>query len=173
MRRLRPIGPPFRHGGWVRSAAFGSGGRVALTGGSDGTASLWNTVEGRLLGPPLHHGGDVVAVAFSPDEQTLLTGSADGVARLWDRVTGRSIGPGMTHRGPVNAIAFAPDGHTVLTGGFDRLLRRWDVPSPVAGRADDLALWVRGITGITAADLPGDQGLLSLRGATPAAETVR
>jgi WD40 repeat protein/tRNA A-37 threonylcarbamoyl transferase component Bud32 len=78
------IDPPFQHLTGVFSVAIHPDGKMALTGGSDRTARLWNLSTRRPLGPALSHGALVSAVAFSPDGHSFLTGSHDGVLRIWE-----------------------------------------------------------------------------------------
>src|SRR5262249_15184679 len=39
---LKPIGTPFRHQGWVVSAAVSKDGKSVVTGSLDGTARIWD-----------------------------------------------------------------------------------------------------------------------------------
>jgi WD40 repeat protein/serine/threonine protein kinase len=144
------------HVGEVRTAIFSPDGKLVLTGGTDGTARLWQTDTGRPFGPPLRHGTPddkhairVAAAAFSPDGQLVVTGSQavdlaakryiGGEARLWRVATGAAVGEPWPHRGPVKAIAFSPNGQRVLTGGIvsegrqpanlGGEARLWDIPT--------------------------------------------
>jgi WD40 repeat protein/tRNA A-37 threonylcarbamoyl transferase component Bud32 len=117
------------HDAWAWAVAFRPDGRVALTGGYDRIARLWDTRTGKPLGPPLRHTHPVWAVAFSPDGRTVLTGSGKdesipdpsippgGEARLWDAATGRPLGPPLTHADRVHAVEFSRDGRRFLTVG--------------------------------------------------------
>jgi eukaryotic-like serine/threonine-protein kinase len=115
------------HDGRVHAVAYRPDGRVALTGGADDAARLWDLDTGKPLGLPLRHLGAVVAVAFSPDGRVALTGSADGTARLWDAATGEPSGPPLAHQGEVRVVAFSPDGRVALTASADHTARLWDV----------------------------------------------
>ena len=57
--------------------------RIA-TGGSDGTAQVWDAATGDSLLTLGGHSIGVDQVAFTPDGDRLLTGGMDGTARLWD-----------------------------------------------------------------------------------------
>jgi WD40 repeat protein len=133
---------------------------VALIGGSDSTAQLWDLASGTAIGPPLAHQGTVNAVAFSRDGKTLLTGSRDKTARLWDTATGKGIGPPFIHSGPVTQVAFWHDDKTVLTAGEDKIARFWQLSMPAEGDPDQLDLWAQVITGL---ELEANGGVRVLR----------
>jgi WD40 repeat protein len=118
-----------RTAGRVRSAAFGDGGRLILTGGGagDGEAQLWDAAAGTRHGEPLEQGTVVWQVAFSPDGHTCAVSSGDSTVRLWDvpSRTARPLPPAHLNR--VVALAFSPDGRTLVTGSTDTTARLWDV----------------------------------------------
>ena len=99
-----------------------------MTGGSDGSARLWDGATGRPLGLSFKHRDAVLTVAFSPDGRTLLTGSKDRTARLWDAATGRLICQPLEHKGEVGFASFSPDGRSVLTATIGEA-RTWDAAS--------------------------------------------
>jgi WD40 repeat protein len=68
----------------VDHVTFSPDGILLATGGTDGTAGVWDAATGECLGILSGHTGEVVAVAFSPDGRLLATASSDGTARLWD-----------------------------------------------------------------------------------------
>lgn len=127
------------HSGPVRAiAATVTAGRPALlTGGSDGTARLWDPESGRPTGVRLSgHRSAVRAVASVPvgERRLAATAGGDGTVCLWDEATGRFEGRlPARHSGSVQALAHAvADGLPVLlTGGRDGVVRLWD---PVARR---------------------------------------
>lgn len=106
-------------------------GEIAITGGSDGYARLYQTdLTLPLIG---YNTGDssVNAVCLSPDKQTLLTGGADGVAHIFDLESGVELARYTAHEYPVQEVRFAPtSGAWALTLGQDGLAHRWNsVPS--------------------------------------------
>jgi WD40 repeat protein len=123
-QRKGPLRLPFRHDGVIRSLALSPDGHTILTGGSDGTAHLWDRATGqsRILSPA--HDQPVVAVALG--DRTAVTGSEDCTARLWDAATGEPRGQPLRHDGSVVAVALSPDGNTVLTGSWDGTARLWE-----------------------------------------------
>jgi WD40 repeat protein len=54
------------------------------SGGSDGTARLWEAESGKLLASLQGHSGGVWGVGLSANGSVLASGGADGAVRLWD-----------------------------------------------------------------------------------------
>ena len=111
--------------GDVRSVAFSSDGKQALTGSGDKTAILWDAATGQELRRFEGHTGRVNSVAFSPDGRQVLTGSADDTARLWDAASGEKLRSFEGHN-DIESVAFSPDGKQVLTGFWDKTAILWD-----------------------------------------------
>ena len=96
-----------------------------LTGGTNGTAQFWNTVDGTPIGLPLNHPAPVQAVAFSRVGRLAVTGSKDA-ARLWNAATAEPRGKPIAEPSPVLAAAFDSDGTCFVTVCADRNIRRRD-----------------------------------------------
>jgi WD40 repeat protein len=110
----------------ITSVAFSTEGKL-LTGNENGTARLWDAVNGvELRG--LQGGGAIRAEAavFSPDGRRLLTGFGNGSAQLQDLAgtTGRRAFQG--HAKGITSVAFSPDGEKFLTGSRDTTAKLWD-----------------------------------------------
>ncbi|MBI1880444.1 MAG: hypothetical protein HYR94_19880, partial [Chloroflexi bacterium] len=114
------------HTGDVGGVAFSPDGQLALSGGLDNTARLWDVETGQLLHILTGHTAFVGEVAFSPDGRVALTGSEDNTARLWDVSTGQELQILTGHTDPVIGVAFSPDGRYAFTGGADDTVRLWD-----------------------------------------------
>jgi WD40 repeat protein len=113
----------------IESAVLSPDARLALTGGDDGTARLWDVATGEQIRSFKGHASRVNSVAFSPDGRSVLTGSYDNTARLWDVASGRELRTFTGHSNCVLSVAFSPDGRSVLTGSDDNTARLWDAAS--------------------------------------------
>jgi WD40 repeat protein/predicted Ser/Thr protein kinase len=115
--------------GSVGSVAFSPDGRFALSGGVNGTVTLWEVATGRELRNFVSRGGQVFSVAFSPDGNFALTGGVNGTVTLWEVASGRQLQSFVGHQGDVVSVAFSPDGRFALSGGVNGTVKLWDVAS--------------------------------------------
>jgi WD40 repeat protein len=160
-RDAGPLRTLLPHQQAVLAVAFSPNGTTVATGGSDGTARLWDARSGLSVGEPLAHRGPVSAVAFSPDGGRLVTASADHTARVWDAATGKPRGPPLEHRGHIFAVSFHPDGQTVATASEEKCVVFWDAAT---GRRQTPVLAHEGSVGTVAFSPNGRQVLTSEKG---------
>lgn len=106
----------------INSMDIDADGQRLVTGSNDSAAVIWS-IDGRRLTTLRGHNGIVRAADFSADGRFILTGSDDGTARLWNAVTGTSQQVYRIGAVKVNAAALAPDGQSVLLGCSDRTAR--------------------------------------------------
>jgi len=130
-----PIGAPLTgHTDTITCVAYGLLGErpIAVTGGDDRTARVWDLAAQRPYGAPLRHDTAVLAVACSRlgDRSVAIVGGQDHALHLWDLATGTRIGaPLRGHAGAVVSIALGVlDGRPVVVSvSEDRSVRLWDL----------------------------------------------
>lgn len=107
----------------VTSARFAPSGFLVVTGGRDGTASVWDARSGVRMRRLTGHVGPVLDVAFSPSGRQIVTSSADETARVYETRTGALDGVLTNHHLYVLRSVFSPDGETIATASSDRMAR--------------------------------------------------
>src|SRR5205814_4631235 len=99
------LSPAFlKHPQVVSVVGFSPDGKQVLTGGSDGTARLFEAASGKEL-HAFRGSGPARAVAFSPDGTRVLTAGADGTVRLWDGRAGTGLQRFLAYRDGPGAAA--------------------------------------------------------------------
>ncbi len=109
-------------------ASFSPDGRTIVTGGIDGTTTVWDGANGNELGRLVGHRGAVLTLAFSDDGRLLATGGADGTARTWSVASRRPEHTVLTQDGNVRTVALTSNGTLLATGG-DSAVKIWDIAS--------------------------------------------
>ncbi|WP_223838007.1 caspase family protein [Streptomyces venezuelae] len=117
---------------WCVAVGLLDGRPVAVTGGLDRTALVWDLQAQRQIGDPLPVGIGVNAVAIGEvgDYTVALTGGDDGTVRIWDLSAGQEYGePLRGHSNRIESIVVgAVRGHpVVLTASADGTARIWDL----------------------------------------------
>ncbi len=120
------------HSGELHDVAFSPDGRRIATGSDDGTARVWDGINGQVLFTLKGHTGPVFCIAFSPDGRRLASGSADLTVRIWDAITGENINTLKGFEDNVLSLSFSPAGDRLVVGSEDETVRTWDV-SPGLG----------------------------------------
>jgi WD40 repeat protein/predicted Ser/Thr protein kinase len=122
------------HEGPIRSVAFSTDGRQAVSASEDRTIRLWDVPTGRQLRVLTGHTQGVNAVALRADGLRAVSGGEDGTVRVWDLTTGRQISSWAARGGRVASVAVSGDGRLALsrTGGSSTrvgtgTVQLWDV----------------------------------------------
>ncbi|NUP50105.1 MAG: hypothetical protein HOW97_22750 [Catenulispora sp.] len=131
VRTRQRIGQPLTgHAGLISAAALGmsQGRTIAVTGGSDRTARIWDLAADN---PATGHTGDITAVSSRVvhGRHLAITGGSDTTARIWDLDGHRQIGQTLDeHSGTVGAVVLGPLGSRTIavTGSTDTTIYVWD-----------------------------------------------
>ena len=117
------------HKTWVRSVAFSHDGRFALTGGSEGAVTWWETAaeEPKPVRTIEAHKGWIRKMEVSPDGKMLASAGNDGFIRLWSVSDGSLIRELKVTEKDVYSVTFHPDGETLLSGTLMGELFRWNL----------------------------------------------
>ncbi|XP_033116394.1 NACHT domain- and WD repeat-containing protein 1-like isoform X2 [Anneissia japonica] len=79
------------HRGNIRDIAANAEGTLAVSASDDGTARLWDLIDGEPILTFTGHNGPVNCVALSANSTRVVTGSADNTLRVWDVDSGDEV----------------------------------------------------------------------------------
>jgi WD40 repeat protein len=124
----------------VNSVAFSPDGKRLVSGGADGTVTVWDSQSGHETLSLRGHTGMVNSVAFSPDGKRVASSSEGvefdgqrwtmcGEVTVWDAQSGQETLSLKLHTHQVNSVAFSPDGKRLVSGSHDKTLKVWDAQS--------------------------------------------
>jgi WD40 repeat protein len=103
-------------------------GRIALTGGNDFVAYVWDTQSGQVI-YKFNHGSRVTQVALDPKGRYAFTADSKKEANIWNLKTGKLVQTlKYTNRQEVfSSVQFSPDGSQLLTGAPTRKVSLWNI----------------------------------------------
>jgi DNA-binding SARP family transcriptional activator/WD40 repeat protein len=136
----------------VQGVGFSPDGTFVVTGGSDGSAIVWESATGELHERLEGHTGAVFAPAFAPDGRTVFTVGLDQSVIAWDLAGGRGLGRPFEwapagepqQGGEFVGTALSPDGTVLYRGSPDGRVLALGVPD---GRLRwDATVWSRART---------------------------
>lgn len=112
-------------------------GRIALTGGNDFVAYVWDTQSGQVI-YKFNHASRVTMVALDPKGRYAFTADSQKEANIWNLKTGKLVqNLKYTNRQEVfSSVQFSPDGTQLLTGAPTRKVSLWSI-----GTGERLKSW--------------------------------
>ena len=118
----------------VKCVAFDAGLNRLAGGSLDGTVSLWDTADGRLLHTFERRRSqfewqrsEVASVAFDPRGRLLASGGANGAVNLWDTDSGELLHACPGQSGRVASVTFHPTRPLLASGADDGTVNLWDI----------------------------------------------
>ena len=117
----------------IKCVAFDPGLHKLAGGGVDGTVTVWDTANGRLLrtferrrSPFEWQRSEVASVAFDPAGGMLASGSTNGAVNVWDTTSGELLHSFPGEGGSVASVAFHPTERMLASGADDGGVNLWD-----------------------------------------------
>ncbi|KAB5588999.1 Vegetative incompatibility protein HET-E-1 [Ceratobasidium theobromae] len=117
----------------ANSIAFSPDGTRLAFGTDDGTVTVRDVIDGKLVAGPLKgHEQWVLSVAFSADGKSIASGSSDSTILVWNANNGmRLAGPFRGHTDAVKSVTFSPDSTRIISGSWDHSVRVWGVQGSI------------------------------------------
>jgi WD40 repeat protein len=125
-RRLEFLG----HTEKINSVDMLPNGRIAISGGNDFVAYVWDSKSGQVI-YRFNHPSRVTKVALDPQGRFAFTADSKKMAVVWDLLTGKKISAlQYTNRQEVfTTVRFSKDGKQLLTGAPSSKVSVWDIAS--------------------------------------------
>lgn len=123
-RRLEFLG----HKEKINTVDMMPNGRVAMSGGNDFIAYVWDTVTGQVV-YQFNHTSRVSKVALDPQGRFAFSANSMKSAYIWDLKTGKLIATlqGTKRHEIFSSVSFSPDGKTLVTGAASSKVSVWDI----------------------------------------------
>lgn len=123
-RRLEFLG----HKEKVNTVDMLPNGRVAISGGNDFIAYVWDTVSGQVI-YQFNHSSRVSKVTLDASGRYAFSADSMKGAYIWDLKTGKRISAlqGTKRHEVFSSVRFSKDGKTLITGAATRKVSVWDV----------------------------------------------
>ena len=123
-RRLEFLG----HKEKINTVDMMPNGRVAMSGGNDFIAYVWDTASGQVV-YQFNHTSRVSKVALDPKGRFAFSADSMKSAHIWDLKTGKLITKlkGTKRHEVFSSVRFSPDGKTLVTGAASSKVSVWDI----------------------------------------------
>ena len=138
----------FDTGGSLTAFKVSRDGEWIVTGDTQGTVAIWNSLDGKLINKLEGAAKRIELLDISPDKSKIVFSDSQRVIRLWNITLNIHHTFDKKHLLPINALFFASDNNTVFSGSDDFQIYIWDAPSgkalgnlPLSQKILDLALF--------------------------------
>ncbi len=123
-RRLEFLG----HKEKINTVDMMPNGRVAMSGGNDFIAYIWDTVSGQVI-YQFNHTSRVSKVSLDPQGRFAFSADSMKSARVWDLKTGKLISKlkGTKRHEVFSSVRFSADGKTLVTGAASSKVSVWNI----------------------------------------------
>jgi WD40 repeat protein len=121
------------HTGYIICGAISGDGKVAVSGGMDGTLRLWDVASGANRQVLVTPGQWTQSVAISPDGRRFASIGQDHTLRFWDALSGQVL-QALPNQFLSGAFLFSPDGRLLAGCQSDGVIRLWDAEAAQAVR---------------------------------------
>jgi WD40 repeat protein len=123
-RRLEFLG----HKEKINSVDMMPNGRVAISGGNDFLAYVWDTSSGQVV-YQFNHTSRVSKVSLDPQGRFAFTADSMRSAHIWNLKTGKLISTlkGTKRHEVFSSVRFSPDGRTLVTGAASSKVSVWNI----------------------------------------------
>ena len=117
------------HKGTIKSLAFGSKGKMLVSGGAenDGVIRIWNLKKGKRMGIIRKaHKTAILSLLISPDGNTLASCSSDNTINLWNLNNLKFTRSFVGHTSNILSLAVSPNSKILVSGALDGI-RIWNL----------------------------------------------
>ena len=103
-------------------------GRIAISGGNDYVAYIWDTQSGQVI-YRFNHPSRVTMVALDPNGRFAFTADSQKSSNIWDLKTGKRISQlqYFNRHEVFSSVQFSSDGTKLLTGAPTRKVSLWSI----------------------------------------------
>jgi len=98
---------------------------LALSGGGDDKAYIWDASSGNQLFELSGHKDSVNSVGFNFDGKMVATGSLDGTVKVWETATGKLVSTLEGPQGDIEWMQWHPKGNFLVAGSADATAWMW------------------------------------------------
>jgi WD40 repeat protein len=115
------------HDGEVTCCKYSNDGMRIVSGSSDRSVKIWDSISNAEIFTFDGHEGRVNACSFSKDDKLIVSASEDKTIKIWDINNRMEKFTLKGHNGPVNDCSFSNDCKKVVSASEDKTVKIWDV----------------------------------------------